>query len=124
MAYYPDFYHPSNIIGYSGNLHNKPTVYFMRRTAYGYRIGRIIQRSSNSKRIGRAEVREYPRYRIGNRGGRVAEWYDKKIRKGRRAFVPAQRLNMSAISILTRAIERYPNRAIPSSFDPPKYWET
>lgn len=124
MAYYPDFYHPNNIIGYTGDLNNKPTVYFMRKTGVGYRFGRIIQKSKNPARIGRSVVREFPVYRIENRGGRVCESYDGIVRKGRRRIKMGRELDMRSINTLAQAIRKLPNRTLPKSFDPAKYWET
>jgi len=41
MEYAPEFYTKANIIGYTGNLHNNPTVHFKKGSAFGY----ILQRS-------------------------------------------------------------------------------
>lgn len=41
MEYAPEFYIRENIIGYTGNLHNNPTVHFKKGSAFGY----ILQRS-------------------------------------------------------------------------------
>ena len=54
MPYRPDFYIPENIVGYTGDLHNDPTVYFETYTEHG----RITQAHHNVDNIGRNEVRQ------------------------------------------------------------------
>jgi hypothetical protein len=53
-AYRPDFYTPENIIGYTGKLHEDPTVYFRNGREYGH----ITQQHDTADNIGRQLVGE------------------------------------------------------------------
>jgi hypothetical protein len=53
-AYRPDFYTPENIIGYTGKLHESPTVYFQDGPEYGH----ITQQHDVADNIGRQLVGE------------------------------------------------------------------
>jgi len=54
MTYRPDFYTAENIVGYTGDLHNDPTVYFETYTEHG----RITQFHHKWDNVGRNEVRQ------------------------------------------------------------------
>ena len=62
MGYRDDFYMVQNIIGYSGNLQDFPTVYFVKGNEYGH----ITQKHGDSQNVGRMEVYSSPDYWIGN----------------------------------------------------------
>lgn len=77
MGYRDDFYVSSNIIGYTGNVDDCPTVYFKS----GNEFGRITQRHPNAKNVGRNLVREAVDYYIDNTPfGNAREWYNNKGR--------------------------------------------
>lgn len=66
-AYRSNFYIPENIIGFTGALHNNPTVYFMTDTEFGH----ITQYHGSHWNIGREPVGErFPdaewEYKISN----------------------------------------------------------
>lgn len=52
MAYRPDFYTAENIIGYTGELHRKPTVYFRDDIEFGH----ITQQHREADNVGREVV--------------------------------------------------------------------
>ncbi|MEM9259861.1 MAG: hypothetical protein AAGA62_09460 [Bacteroidota bacterium] len=110
MAYYPDFYHKSNIVGYTGNLYDAPTVYFERRTSYGIRFGHITQDHRFTINIGREKVREHSDYRMYNRGGSAREYWNGAENHTSRTELRGKReLNMQALQVLAKAIDRFPD---------------
>ncbi len=62
MGYRDDFYVPKNIIGYSGQVHAFPTVYFQQGSEFGH----ITQKHDISQNVGRGDVGDDPKYWIGN----------------------------------------------------------
>ena len=62
MGYRDDFYMVQNIIGYTGNINNFPTVYFQKGQEYGH----ITQKHDESQNVGRMEVYSSAGYWIGN----------------------------------------------------------
>jgi hypothetical protein len=62
MGYRDDFYMVQYIIGYSGNLHDFPTVYFRKGNEYGH----ITQKHPCPQNVGRMAVRSSADYWIGN----------------------------------------------------------
>jgi hypothetical protein len=62
MGYRDDFYMVQNIIGYSGNLNDFPTVYFQTKDEYGH----ITQKHPDPQNVGRMEVYKSTGYSIGN----------------------------------------------------------
>jgi hypothetical protein len=62
MGYRDDFYMVQNIIGYSGNLHSFPTVYFQNGNEYGH----ITQKHDIPQNVGRMAVKQCDDYFIGN----------------------------------------------------------
>lgn len=62
MGYRDDFYMVQYIVGYTGNLHNYPTVYFQK----GNEFGHITQKHGESQNVGRMEVYASDAYFIGN----------------------------------------------------------
>ena len=62
MGYRDDFYMVQYIIGYTGDLHAFPTVYFIKGNEYGH----ITQKHDESQNVGRMEVYLSDTYSIGN----------------------------------------------------------
>lgn len=62
MGYRDDFYMVQYIIGYSGKLHDFPTVYFQKGKEYGH----ITQKHDIPQNVGRMEVKSSDNYWIGN----------------------------------------------------------
>ncbi len=62
MGYRDDFYKAENMIGYSGDLHSFPTVYFQS----GQEFGHITQKHDTSQNVGRGSVGSHAEYSIGN----------------------------------------------------------
>lgn len=67
MGYRDDFYIPQNIIGWTGDLSDAPTVYF-RRVMHGdlFEFGRITQAHVYQNNVGRGRVRNSCGYQIEN----------------------------------------------------------
>lgn len=114
-TYRANFYVPENIIGYTGALHENPTVYFQD----GAEFGHITQAHDNAWNIGREPVMsEEPgtRYVIENNDNDVAE--EKlvnpvtgatilRFHTSRSKFHDARRLNIDVLAILAGAIWRF-----------------
>lgn len=62
MGYRDEFYSAANIVGYTGDPANNPTVYFRQGNAFG----RITQDHDDPTNIGREQVRAHDDYRIEN----------------------------------------------------------
>jgi hypothetical protein len=62
MTYRDDFYIAPNMYGYTGDLHENPTVYFVTATEHG----RITQYHPREANIGRDVVKTTTGYSIGN----------------------------------------------------------
>lgn len=62
MGYRDDFYVAENLIGYSGQLHKMPTVYFKNGNSFGH----ITQYHEIPQNTGREPVDSDPNYQIGN----------------------------------------------------------
>ncbi len=62
MGYKDNFYRVQNIIGYSGDLNNCPTVYFQSPWEFGH----ITQAHGTSQNVGRQQVLSAVGYWIGN----------------------------------------------------------
>lgn len=62
MGYRDDFYTFENIVGYTGDLHLSPAVYFQSNSEYG----RITQAHKKLDNIGRGKVRNISGYSIRN----------------------------------------------------------
>lgn len=91
-SYRDDFYIPENIIGYTGDLNDNPTVYFKS----GPEFGRITQYHRHEDNIGRNEVRLAYDYRIINdeSEGKAYEFYDGFYRhKSRHQFIEVSHTN-------------------------------
>ena len=72
MAFKDDFYTKENIIGFTGDLHNNPTVYFKTDD----HVGRITQEHFREINIGRHDLYSTNGYRSGNFSvDQIAEMY-------------------------------------------------
>ncbi len=86
MGYRDDFYIGENIIGYTGDRQNKPSVYFF----HGGEFGRITQNYPEADNIGRNKVRRYFDYKIYNSkyDGCAIEYYAGEVQhESRSPFV-------------------------------------
>jgi hypothetical protein len=108
MGYRDDFYMVQNIVGYTGNLNDFPTVYFQK----GNEFGHITQKHGDSQNVGRMEVDSSANYFIGNEivdgSLRLVEKIDGEIIHTSRStltkvdtFAPAER---DTVAILARSI--------------------
>lgn len=125
MPYRDDFYNIGNIIGYSGNLYDNPTVYF--HDVAGDAVGHITQAYPDDPRnVGREEVMDLygMTYEIDNfhvDGEMVCQekFGGLALHTSRTRFVrlgtsirssqPGEVLDMAAFSILATAIRRFPD---------------
>ncbi len=62
MGYRDDFYTADNIIGYTGDINNNPTVYFRSEKDGEVTFGRITQEHKDDFNVGREEVRKAKDY--------------------------------------------------------------
>lgn len=118
-AYRADFYIAANIIGFTGDLHNNPTVYFLSDTEFGH----ITQYHKTAWNIGRETVGDrfpmpgwnYKIKNIPNNGRDEADeaYYSDEgeylmhIHPSRNPFYDTQRANMRTLSILSQAIWQF-----------------
>jgi hypothetical protein len=63
MGYRDDFYNGDNLIGYTGDLNNNPTVYFL---SNDQQFGHITQYHQYHINIGRERVHQHTLYRMEN----------------------------------------------------------
>jgi len=104
MSYRGDFYIPQNIIGYTGNISNNPTVYFQNGTSYGH----ITQVHDIRQNVGREEVRQAQDYAIRNVNGTAQEWAGGHcFHNSRNAFISEADLGSVAKCILSLAIANH-----------------
>jgi hypothetical protein len=66
MGYRDDFYVAQNIVGYTGDIGENPTVYFSSDKQHGNVHGRITQDHKNKDNIGRDVVKTNEGYSIWN----------------------------------------------------------
>lgn len=107
MSYEDDFYSEENIIGYTGNIDEAPTVYFRD----GNRFGRITQQHPHSDNVGRNLVRECKDYSIYNGDkGNAVEYYNGKIRhQSRNPFIAVDGTSGDVPEELVEAIANFPS---------------
>ena len=115
MGYRDDFYKAGNIIGYSGNLHDCPTVYFQKGGLWGH----ITQRHGLPQNVGRHALRdnafyEAHTYEITNEdtgnGIRLVEKLDGKIfHESRSTLTEVNHLQFQTLHILAQALIKNPN---------------
>lgn len=104
MSYRGDFYIPENIIGYTGNINNNPTVYFQNGTSFGH----ITQAHDLAPNVGREEVRQAQDYEIRNIHGRAQEWAGGRcIHPSRNRFISVAALTSAHKFLLSTAISNY-----------------
>jgi hypothetical protein len=143
-GYRDDFYCAANIIGYTGDPEDFPTVYFRSGEYFG-RItqehggrfrkeqgGRITQEQGYSQNVGRAAVQQAPDYTIGNEvvDGEVrsveryvSPRYGEINHVSRGKFTSVAELQQQAnweqtFALLAQAIWRYPDERYISHFEP------
>jgi hypothetical protein len=110
MGYRDDFYCTESIIGYTGDLDNRPTVYFQSKDEYG----RITQAHKNPKNVGRNAVgdigkdgHEMRNENLPEKGMRLVEYRNgKKYHTSRNKF---NDVTAEARDQLVRAIDAYQN---------------
>ncbi len=111
MAYRDDFYIAANIVGYTGQLNNNPTVYFSKQLADGILYGHITQHHNIADNIGREKLNSHPQYVIQNEnhnGMRAVEKRGNNIfHYSRSLFVPMAGLNAGQQALLTQAIANF-----------------
>ncbi|KAL7528600.1 hypothetical protein ACHAWF_002618, partial [Thalassiosira exigua] len=121
----PDFFIRSNIIGYTGTLGNRPTVYFMTTLGVDYiKHGRITQHYPKLKRNeGRERTRVWDksRYSMKNECYRddvsikdwdyyLVEYVDGIYWHGsRNEIIPVRQDEWKVMDELAKAIDRYPS---------------
>lgn len=110
MGYEDSFYVAINIIGYTGDLHDKPTVYFKN----GHRFGHITQSHKKADNIGREKVHTNKNYKIENvyfedsKEERAVESIGKiKFHKSRNKFIPLGNDDDKTRNILAIAIKNF-----------------
>jgi len=104
MTYRGDFYIPENIIGYTGNIHHDPTVYFQK----GHNFGHITQAHGIGHNVGREEVRYAQDYVIRNVRGRCREYWGGMVQHDSRSmFLNVSDLGYASKFKLSVAIPKY-----------------
>jgi hypothetical protein len=110
VSYRADFYIPENIIGYTGEIDNNPTVYFMTGPAHGpNEYGHITQGHQIGPNEGREAVRRSTQYEIRvGAGGNLEEWDGGQcIHPSRNAFISVTGLDAKSKYLLSCAIARF-----------------
>ena len=110
MPYRADFYIPENIIGYTGQIDNNPTVYFMEGPAHGpNEYGHITQAHRIGPNEGRETVRSSAQYEMrAGAAGNLEEWdAGRRIHSSRSRFIPVAGLNAKSKYLLSCAIARF-----------------
>ncbi|WP_378188134.1 hypothetical protein ACE939_06790 [Aquimarina sp. W85] len=88
------FYKKSNIIGYTGDIDNNPTVYFLKTDSQGSHIfGHITQAHEVEDNVGRSNVFISDEYKLENR------WV--KLHENKYTFTEAKSLNSSYVNVET-----------------------
>ena len=117
MGYRDDFYTTANMIGYSGNLNDFPTVYFQSGAEYGH----ITQKHPETQNVGRQAVGNDADYTIENRmvdgviklvesvGGRP-------VHVSRSTLTRIEHMGFEDQAMMAQAIWRCPNEKYISSW--------
>ncbi len=101
MGYRDDFYKVENVIGYTGQVQKKPSVYFFD----GKEFGHITQYHYIHPNIGREGVTESKGYAIRNEGGASVEYNNgKKIHTSRNPFVEKKDIPETDLAVLYQSI--------------------
>lgn len=111
MGYRDDFYVAENLIGYTGSIHNSPSVYFQSATEYGH----ITQYHALPLNIGRESVHDAANYTIANEqtenGLVCVERDDGEIfHTSRNLFVAAATLSNEQRAVLLQSIIKCPEK--------------
>ena len=125
MAFEADFYIPENIIGYTGDIDQKPTVYFMRAEQDGtITFGHITQNwfdgtfgKSNSPNVGREVLRNANDYTIENVNGAMLEQAPSI------GFRHPSRNPITLLDRATKASTKYKLGLAIANFTCQKHWE-
>lgn len=117
MAYRDDFYHVDNIYGYSGSLHEFPTVYFLSSEEFGH----ITQEHVTSQNVGRQAVEDADGYSIGNEtvNGvlKLVEKMDGRVfHESRTTLTRVSKSDTDAFAICSQAIWKYQDEKYISSY--------
>ena len=115
MSYRNDFYIKDNIIGYTGDLRNEPTVYFLEVHPHNPNLksfGRITQFHEMPERVGREFVFQSKNYHYGNdlifgEPKLVERICDHPIHMSRNKFISVDQEDQVTINILANAIEQF-----------------
>ncbi len=110
MTYRADFYIEQNIIGYTGNIEDHPTVYFKTGPAHGpNEYGHITQAHQIGPNIGREEVRRSAHYEMrAGANGNLEEWdAGRLIHPSRNPFISIANLDHRAKYLLSCAIPSF-----------------
>ncbi|MEO0911660.1 MAG: hypothetical protein AAFY59_01515 [Pseudomonadota bacterium] len=108
MGHRDDFYTVDNIIGYTGKVHENPTVYFRKGDEYGH----ITQKHGIPQNEGRGPVREHSDYRIDNRDvkgeQKCVEYADGKVfHISRNVFIARDAVSEDQLRILALSITNH-----------------
>lgn len=125
MAFEAEFYIPENIIGYTGDIDQKPTVYFKRIEGNGtITFGHITQNwfdgefgKSNSPNVGREVLRNADDYTIENINGSMLEQAPSI------GFRHQSRSMIVLLDPATKAKTRYKLGLAIANFTCQKHWE-
>ncbi len=129
MAYRSDLYRFDKIIGYTGQLHRLPTVYF-RCDRLGV-FGRITQQHKLPFNVGRGRVESTRGYEMRNvniNGRQVLKEFrnGRCVHTSRNAFIPLHRgndphmihgVNEATLGILAQALRRCPDAKTSVTYD-------
>jgi hypothetical protein len=110
MGYQDIFYTADNMIGYTGQVHKMPTVYFRKGNAWG----RITQYHSNNLNIGRNVVRVKAGYTIANENVNgeekcVERVNGKPLHTSRNRLITNDSIGEEDRAVLLQAIWKYPD---------------
>jgi hypothetical protein len=117
MGYRDDFYCVDNIIGYSGSLHEFPTVYFLTSKEYGH----ITQEHGYGQNVGRQEVGDAAGYSIGNESvNGVLKLLEKKngrvFHESRTTLTKVTKNDADAFAVCSQAVWKYQDEKYISNF--------
>lgn len=123
MAYKARFYCIQNMIGYTGDIHNFPTVYFLKQVAGGSFYGHITQKHDLPGNVGRMHVsgRPDPHYTIGNQmiNGvlKMVERGSGWVHESRSSLTTLRHMSANDIAICAQAIWRCQHEKYISEFN-------
>jgi len=117
MAYRDDFYCAENILGYSGSLHEFPTVYFLTSKEYGH----ITQEHGYGQNVGRQQVEDAAGYTIGNEPVNGTPKLLEKVNgrvfhESRTTLTKVTKSDADAFAVCSQAIWKYQDEKYISNF--------